>query len=107
MEADKLIQWAEKYHIDEILNIANTHEALLNLKSLNLSHKRLDSIPSCLFELSSLEILNLSHNQLTELPQEIIKLTNLKVLDISWNHITHNLDFLPSDIKIKKGWNRQ
>lgn len=102
----QLMQWAEKYHIDEILNIANAHEALLSLKSLDLSYKRLDSIPSCLFELSSLEALNLSHNQLTKLPQEITKLTNLKVLDISWNHITHDIDFLSSEIKIKRGWNR-
>lgn len=113
MEANELMKWAKKYQIDDILNIlrnqndANTKVALLSLKNLDLSHKRLDSIPSCLFELSSLETLNLSHNQLTELPQEITKLTNLKVLDISWNHITHNIDFLPSEIKIKKGWNRQ
>lgn len=110
MEANELVvqltQWAEKYQIDGI-RIANTHEALLSLKSLDLSHKRLDSIPSCLFELSSLEMLNLSHNQLTELPQEITKLTNLKVLDISWNHITHDIDFLSSNVKIKKAWNRQ
>ena len=105
--ATQLTQWAEKYQIDDILNIANANEALLSLKSLDLSHKRLDSIPSCLFELSSLETLNLSHNQLTELPQEITKLANLKVLDISWNHITHDIDFLSSSIKIKKAWNRQ
>ena len=48
MEANKLLQWAEKYHIDEILNIANTHEALLNLKSLNLSHKKLNTLPGVL-----------------------------------------------------------
>jgi Leucine-rich repeat (LRR) protein len=105
--ATQLTRWAEQYQIDDILNIANAHEALLSLKSLDLSHKRLNSIPSCLFELSSLETLNLPHNQLTQLPQEITKLTNLKVLDISWNHITHDIDFLSSEIKIKKGWNRQ
>ena len=108
----QLTQWAKKYQIDDILNIlrnqndAKAKEALLSLKSLDLSHKRLDSIPSCLFELSSLETLNLSLNQLTELPHEITKLKKLKSLDISWNHITHAIDFLSSDIKIKKGWNR-
>lgn len=107
MEANKLIQWAEKYHIDGILNIVNTHEALLNLKSLDLSHKKLETLPNFLFELSSLEMLNLSHNQLTELPQEITKLTNLTILDISWNHITHDINFLPSHVKIKKAWNRK
>lgn len=108
----QLTQWAEKYQIDDILNIlknqndANNQTALLGLKSLELSHKRLDSIPRCLFELSSLETLNLSHNQLTKLPQEITKLKKLQVLDISWNHITHDINFLSSSIKIKKAWNR-
>ena len=78
-----------------------------NLKSLDLSFKKLHSIPTYIFELSSLENLNLSHNQLQqELPQEITRLKSLKVLDISWNHITHNLDFLPTEIKVNRAWNR-
>jgi len=77
-----------------------------NFKSLDLSFKKLHSIPAYIFELSSLENLNLSHNQLQELPQEITKLKSLKVLDISWNHITHNLDFLPTSIKVNRAWNR-
>ena len=80
--------------------------AYKNLKSLDLSFKKLHSIPTYIFELSSLENLNLSHNQLQELPQEITKLKSLKVLDISWNHITHNLDFLPTEIKDNRAWNR-
>ncbi len=77
-----------------------------NLRSLDLSFKKLEEIPKYVFELASLEKLNLSHNQLQELPQEIIKLKSLKVLDISWNHITHNLDFLPTEIKVNRAWNR-
>lgn len=77
-----------------------------NLKSLDLSFKKLHSIPKYVFELSSLENLNLSHNQLQELPQEILKLKSLKYLDISWNHITHDLDFLSKDVKINRAWNR-
>ena len=113
MQSSELIRWAEKHQIEGILhvlknqNYSDVKEALLHLKTLNASHKRLDSLPNCLFDLSSLEILNLSHNQLTELPQEIIRLKKLKILDISWNHITHTIDFLPSHIKIKKAWNRQ
>lgn len=74
----------------------------LNLKSLDLSFKKLEEIPTYVFELSSLENLNLSHNQLQELPEEITKLKSLKNLDISWNHITHNLDFLPTEIKVNR-----
>lgn len=77
-----------------------------NLKSLDLSFKKLYSIPAYVFELSSLESLNLSHNQLQELPREILKLKSLKNLDISWNHITHSLDFLPKEIKVNRAWNR-
>jgi len=113
MQTSELIRWAEKYQIEDILhalknqNYSDVKEALLHLKSLDVSHKQLDSLPNCLFGLSSLEILNLSHNQLTTLPQEITRLKQLKMLDISWNHITHNIDFIPSDIKIKKAWNRK
>lgn len=117
METNKLLtqlmKWAEKCQIDDILNILknqsddHAQEVLLSLKSLNLSHKRLDVIPSCIFELSSLEILNLSHNHLTDLPKEITKLKKLKILDISWNHISHDIDFLSPSIKIKKAWNRE
>jgi Leucine-rich repeat (LRR) protein len=77
-----------------------------NLKSLDLSFKKLEDIPKYVFELTSLENLNLSHNQLKELPKEITKLTSLKTLDISWNHILHNLDFLPKSIKVTHAWNR-
>ena len=77
-----------------------------NLKSLDLSFRKLHSIPTYIFGLSSLENLNLSHNQLQKLPHEKTKLKSLKVLDISWNHITHNLDFLPTSIKVNCAWNR-
>lgn len=109
----ELIAFARKYQIDDILSICKNEsfdadkEALLNLKSLDLSRKKLELTPSCLFELSSLEILDLSHNHLTDLPQVITKLTKLKILDISWNHITHDIDFLSSNVKIKKAWNRK
>lgn len=77
-----------------------------NLKSLDLSFKKLHSISTYIFELSSFANLNLSYNQLQELPQEITKLKSLKVLDISWNHITYNLDFLLTKIKVNRAWNR-
>lgn len=78
-----------------------------NIKTLDLSHQNLDEIPEYILELSSLESLNLSHNHLRELPQTIGKLKSLKALDISWNHITHNLDFLPTKLKVNKAWNRK
>lgn len=111
-EIGKFVRWAKEYQVDNILNICNAEtsqnrETLQNLKSLDLSFKKLHSLPPYLFELVSLENLNLSHNQLKELPKEIIKLKSLKNLDISWNHIMHSLDFLPTNIKINIAWNRK
>jgi len=107
MQSDKclneLLNWAREYQVDDILQ---NRDHLENLTSLDLSFKKLYSIPKYIFELSSLENLNLSHNQLEKLPKEITKLKSLKVLDISWNHITHNLDFLPKEIKVNCAWNR-
>ena len=81
-----------------------------NLKSLDLSHNRLDGridqiswenldnlreldlsenllkgeIPGTIGDLGSLERLDLGHNGLSgEIPEELVKLTNLRVLDIS------------------------
>ena len=103
MQMDELWEWA-KYH--KVKYVLENQDNLLNLRSLDLSFKKLHSIPTYIFELSSLENLNLSHNQLQELPQEITRLKSLKVLDISWNHITHNIDFLPTEIKVNRAWNR-
>ncbi|MEA2018872.1 MAG: leucine-rich repeat domain-containing protein [Campylobacterota bacterium] len=116
MQSDKEIveffNWAREYTVEDILKICSTDilqnmENLQNLKSLDLSFKKLHSLPPYLFELVSLENLNLSHNQLKELPKEIVKLKSLKNLDISWNHIMHSLDFLPTNIKINIAWNRK
>lgn len=103
MQMNELLEWANSHKIKDILD---NRDNLPNLKSLDLSFKKLHSIPKYIYELSSLEELNLSHNQLQELPAEILKLKSLKNLDISWNHITHNLDFLPTEIKVNRAWNR-
>ena len=100
---NELLNRSREYQVKDILE---NKDNLLNLKSLDLSFKKLHSIPTYIFELSSLENLNLSHNQLQELPREILKLKSLKNLDISWNHITHNLDFLLTEVKVNCAWNR-
>lgn len=116
MDSDEFVtqftEWAEKYQIDDILNIlknknyANAKESLLSIKSLDLSHKRLVSIPKYISVLSSLEKLNISHNQLQELPKEIVELKSLKALDISWNHIVEMPKKLPENLQINTAWNR-
>ena len=95
--SEEVLKWAEENKIDST-NIPN-------IKSLDLSYKKLHSVPLYIFEFTSLESLNLSHNHLKELPKEITKLKYLKNLDISWNHIV-DISFLPKDIELNYAWNR-
>lgn len=58
-------------------------------KTLDLSNKNLDKIPSYVFNMTELEKLDVSHNALTGAIQaEIRQLRNLKVLDASDNQMT-------------------
>lgn len=100
---NELQAWAIEHHIDDILKTENIN----TLKSLDVSFKKLDEIPPFIFALSSLQSLNLSHNNLHNLPVDILKLKSLRELNISWNHITHDLEFIPKNIKINSAWNRQ
>ncbi|WP_373072186.1 leucine-rich repeat domain-containing protein [Sulfurimonas sp.] len=93
----ELQKWAEDNQIDAT-NIPN-------IKSLDLSNKKLHCVPSYILEFTSLESLNLSHNNLKELPKDITKLKYLKKLDISWNHIM-DINFLPKNIEVNYAWNR-
>lgn len=60
---------------------------------LDLSFKKLTSLPPEIAKLTNLSQLDLSGNQLTSLPPEITKLTNLISLDLYNNQLTS----LPSE----------
>src|SRR5687767_9263893 len=66
---------------------------------LDLSGKRLTSVPLDIMKLTNLTLLDLSENQLTSLPPEIAKLTNLIYLDVSENRLT---SLPPSIAKLTK-----
>lgn len=66
-----------------------------NLRRLNLSRNRLESLPTELFSLFSLEHLDLSRNQLTGIPTEIQQLRNLVSLVLLSNKL--RLRLLPVD----------
>ena len=108
----ELIEFARKYQVDDILSICKNEsfnadkEVLLNLESLNLSNKKLTSLPEAIGCLKNLQFLNLSKNNLEELPQTLAQLQSLQELDITWNHITKIPEFFSSNLKIKKAWNR-
>ncbi|KAL0265799.1 UNVERIFIED_CONTAM: hypothetical protein PYX00_011514 [Menopon gallinae] len=59
-----------------------------DLKSLDLSHNRLATLPKEIGSLSQLRWLYLNHNQLTTLPKEIESLSQLKELRLCFNHLT-------------------
>lgn len=60
-----------------------------NLTQLNLSNNELSYIPPEIYQLDSLKDLNLSHNKFKTLPDEIFKLSELKTLNISNNQIEY------------------
>tara|TARA_Y100000746_G_scaffold231608_1_gene245871 strand:- start:2438 stop:3067 length:630 start_codon:yes stop_codon:yes gene_type:complete len=62
---------------------------------LNLTDKKLLTIPLALFELSTLTELNINGNVISTLPEELGNLTKLTKLNASNNRLTH----LPESIK--------
>jgi len=73
----------------EVNRIKNIIESTKKDKqiTLELSGKRLTSLPLELFDLTNLSKLYLSNNQLTYLPNEISKLENLTELYLDFNQL--------------------
>ena len=72
---------------EEVISIIEDAEKDGRTK-LDLSLKRLTSLPPEIEKLTRLEILDLSHNQLSSLPLEICNLLNLKAISLSSNKLT-------------------
>lgn len=64
-------------------------QELKNIKSLDLSKNRMQTLPKELYKLKSLVSLNLSYNQLKNLPGKINLLENLEILDLSYNRMNN------------------
>lgn len=71
----------------ELLIVPFALTFLHGLKFLNLSHNKIDALPSEACNWHALNDLDLAHNCLTSCPEEIRDLTQLSVLDISHNRI--------------------
>lgn len=65
-----------------------------NVYKLNLSRKKLNTVPPEIFRFKNLQVLDLSRNRLTEIPKEIGTLVLLQHLDLSRNDLTE----LPPEI---------
>lgn len=86
-----------KSELEKQVVYTSLHEALKNpeiVYKLDLSKKKLRTIPKELFTLYNLQELNLSKNKIGIIPDDIGNLTNLQILNISANNISK----LPSSI---------
>ncbi|URD70712.1 leucine-rich repeat domain-containing protein [Leptospira borgpetersenii] len=86
-----LLCFLSQLKAQEIGTYHNLTEALQNptdVRILDLSNKRLKTLPKEIGELQNLTVFNLYVNQLKTLPKEIGKLKNLTVLDLTNNQLT-------------------
>ena len=77
----------ELAHFSDLKLEGNWWEAL-DLQRVDLSHNRIQSIPSELAQQGQLTILRMSNNLLTSLPTELFTLQTLKLVDFSFNHLS-------------------
>ncbi|KAH9053798.1 L domain-like protein [Lactarius vividus] len=84
---------------NQIVEIQHEISLFGSLKTIDLQHNRLASLPESFADLTSLINLDLSHNALTSLPTFFFALPSLSVLDISHNSLTtlpFNMPFDPA-----------
>ncbi len=79
-----LWNWAEQ---ENIVDFPKNKEELMEIVSLDISHKNLDELPEEIGMLSSLTNLNASHNQLIDLPKSLTHLKKLICLNLEHNNI--------------------
>jgi Leucine-rich repeat (LRR) protein len=74
----------------------------INLKELNLSFKKLSSLPDSIGNFINLRELNLTWNQLSSLPDSISNLINLQILYLSCNHFSSLPDSIGNLIHLQE-----
>ena len=95
----ELIEWANTYEIDDVLNVCSedvesNKKALLALEKLNLSKKGISQLPDAISKLTNLKVLDMSYSSLDVFPEKIFDLTWLESINLRWNKIS----FVPSSI---------
>ena len=78
-----------KFEAQRSVMYKDLEEAVQNKEhvyKLNLSRKKLDSLPNNLFQLKNLEYLDLSKNRLDHIPKELKVLQNLEHINLSKNN---------------------
>jgi Leucine-rich repeat (LRR) protein len=74
---------------DPIDQMVEAFSQITNLKSLDIGHNHLTSLPLSIGNLQTLESLYLDMNRLTSLPESIGNLRSLKILDLDENQLTN------------------
>jgi len=87
----ELWSWADQ---KKIKNFPQGKEELLQLSSLDISHKSLNRLPDAFIHLKSLKILNASNNKFSHIPKQILELSSLEELNLKKN----NLEKIPKSI---------
>ena len=82
----EILKWAEENNIGED-RIPREPSELIGLNRLDLSFRRLQSLPETLGELALLTELDLRGNELKRLPDSIGDLALLRRLDLKWNQL--------------------
>lgn len=72
---------------NQITSLPNSFSLLLHLRLLDLSHNKLRVLPQPLTRLQQLHTLNVANNGLSELPATISKLQSLEKLNVSNNRL--------------------
>ena len=87
----ELWSWADQ---KKIKNFPQDKNELLQMTSLDISHKSLNRLPDAFVYLKSLTILNASNNRFSHIPKQILALNNLEELDLKKN----DLEKIPKNI---------
>ncbi|MCP4441139.1 MAG: hypothetical protein GY810_19615 [Aureispira sp.] len=87
----KTLEKLELHKCRELESLPNELGLLPNIKTVELSHCRLNQFPQFILQLQNLESLTLSQNKLQDIPKEITQLKKLKKLSLHQNLPLHKI----------------
>lgn len=79
---------------NKIESISQEIGRCIKLESLDMSHNLLKTVPNSLSQLRNLKKISLNNNQLTSVPIELSELTQLDFVDLSCNQIDKIEDYV-------------
>ncbi|PRP74980.1 small GTP-binding protein [Planoprotostelium fungivorum] len=88
----RICQLSQLTHLDLSHNKLNTiptdiFNQMKNLKELKLSYNRIEQIPDCISKALSLQVLYLDHNEITSLPEALFDCMSMSLLRLDYNKL--------------------